>query len=228
MQYLGGKTRIAKELGPYLAARLEGRVLVEPFCGALNITVTQTGPRIAADANPYLFMLYSALRAGWSPPEVLSEEGWCEIRRHMDVSDPLTAFAGFGCSFGGKWFAGYAGRSGRNYAGEAARSLRRKMIACEEVTFALADYRDWSFGEQHLVYCDPPYAGTTGYGAVGHFDSGAFWARTREWARRGATVFVSEYSAPAGTRCVWEKAVRTDMHGAGRSGRVERLFEVCA
>lgn len=43
MQYLGGKTRIAKELLPIvlpivLADRKEGQYFVEPFCGGCNVT----------------------------------------------------------------------------------------------------------------------------------------------------------------------------------------------
>ena len=36
MQYLGGKTRIAKEILPIiLADRKEGQYFVEPFCGGV-------------------------------------------------------------------------------------------------------------------------------------------------------------------------------------------------
>lgn len=39
-------------------------------------------------------------------------------------------------------------------------------------------------------------------------------------------MFVSEYSAPDYAECIWEKSVKTDMHGKGREGRVEKLFLV--
>lgn len=226
MRYLGGKHRIAKELGAYLRTRQEGRYFVEPFCGALNITCQMSGPRLACDASPYLFSLYRGLREGWEPPDVVTEELYRHLKTTKDPADPLTAFVGYGCCFGGGFFTGYARSSGaRNYAGDAKRSLARKMALCTEVTFACCDYARLTPGPGCLVYCDPPYAGTTGYGAVGKFDSPDFWRRTQEWAHAGALVLVSEYVAPIG-RCVWEKAVKTDMHGVGRDGRVEKLFEV--
>ena len=227
MQYLGGKHRIAKPLAAYLESRRGGRIFVEPFCGGLNITAAVAGERIACDASPYLFSLYKSLREGWQPPEEVTEEDYARANAARDPADPLTAFVGYGCSFGGKFFGGFArGAKGRNYAANAAGSLRRKFGRCSEVLFACCGYERLTIDRRCFVYCDPPYAGTTGYGAVGTFDSGAFWSRARTWASTGATVLVSEYTAPAGVDCVWEVETKTDMQGSGKAGRIERVFEV--
>jgi hypothetical protein len=46
MIYLGGKTRIAKEILPLiLADRKEGQYFVEPFCGGCNVTANVPGNR---------------------------------------------------------------------------------------------------------------------------------------------------------------------------------------
>jgi DNA adenine methylase len=138
----------------------------------------------------------------------------------------MTAFAGYGCSYGGKFFGGYArGAPGRSYASNARNSLLKKFAQCSSVIFARRDYRSLSPGRAFLVYCDPPYAETTGYAATGAFDSSEFWETARRWSRAGARVLVSEYTAPEDFTCVWSTETRTDMHGAGRAGRVERLFE---
>lgn len=227
MQYLGGKHRIAKPLCEYLRTRLAGRLFVEPFCGALNVTAGMEGKRVASDASPYLFALYDALRKGWSPPDDVSEQTYDSVNSTRDPSDPMTAFVGYGCSFGGKFFGGYArGSEGRSYASNAKGSLRRKLSRCNGATIAHCDYRRLTPNAGCLVYCDPPYAETTGYSAVGSFDSGEFWQTVRDWSSTGATVLVSEYTAPADFICVWSHETRTDLHGAGRSGRLERLFEV--
>jgi DNA adenine methylase len=228
MQYLGGKARIAKPLAAYLRSRLENRYFVEPFCGALNVTAEMTGRRVASDASPYLFTLYSALRRGWVPPDVNTREEYERVANGpRDPADPLTAFVGYGCSWGGKWFGGYFQNRPEwvTRAANAQASLLRKFARCSEVVFACRDYRELNPGARHLVYCDPPYAGTTGYDAVGEFDTLAFWATVRAWAVRGALVLVSEYTAPPDFRCVWEMKTRTDLHGAGRAGRVEKLWE---
>lgn len=225
MQYLGGKTRIVKPLGTYLVSRQGDRSFVEPFCGALNVTAAMSGPRIASDFSPYLFSLYSALRIGWDPPAEVSEELYQALKQANDPSNPLTAFVGYGCSYSGKFFGGYArDNTGRNYASNARNSLLKKFNRCQEVTFAHCSYERLNPGAS-LVYCDPPYANTAGYNAVGAFDHVAFWEKCRQWTRAGATVLVSEYTAPQDFKVVWSIETKTDMHGEGRQGRTEKLFE---
>jgi DNA adenine methylase len=77
-----------------------------------------------------------------------------------------------------------------------------------------------------LVYCDPPYAGTTQYGAFDGFDHVEFWDTMREWAKTN-TVVVSEYSAPDDWVVVKEMSSQMGLssgEGGGRAKRVERLF----
>ena len=78
-----------------------------------------------------------------------------------------------------------------------------------------------------LVYCDPPYAGTTqGYSSTS-FDSIMFWNTMRHWAREGNTVLVSEYVAPDFAHEVWSTDTKTSMHcREGKAPRVEKLFQV--
>jgi DNA adenine methylase len=73
------------------------------------------------------------------------------------------------------------------------------------------------------VYCDPPYAGTTGYGVA--FDTPKFWSTMRQWRERGAAVYVSEYAAPDDWTCVLEIGKHMSMRREGPcEARVERLF----
>ena len=225
MQYLGGKAKIAKPLGEYLRKRQGSLYAVEPFCGALNVTAQLTGPRIACDASPYLFSLYKAVREGWDPPDAVTEEDYKKASANRDPENPLTAFIGYGCSFGGKFFGGYArchARARASYAASARNSLKRKIALCTQATFSHCSYERLTAGAGHFVYCDPPYANTTGYSAVGAFDSNAFWQRAREWGASGALVLVSEYVAPADFMEVWKVETKTAMGGLAR---VERLFE---
>jgi DNA adenine methylase len=82
------------------------------------------------------------------------------------------------------------------------------------------------FAPGTVLYCDPPYCGTTGYKALEPFNSEAFWFWAREHARRGVHVYVSEYQAPAG----WDTELDTQAVQGGRltpgvkSPRVDRLF----
>lgn len=204
MQYVGGKQKsggaqIAQAINAMIKA-LGLRSYCEPFCGGLSVTQRIVAPeRRASDACAALICLYQRLQGGWVPPLSLSKEEWLELKAANDPSNPLTAFAGFGCSFLGKWFTSYTPKFKRtnkyvHSALAATESLSNKMAKCQAVTFSSGDYRTLGAGD--LIYCDPPYEGTVGYSAVGAFDSGSFW----EWAReqsRTTLLAVSEQQAPA-------------------------------
>lgn len=227
MQYMGGKSRIAKRIAPFLIADgIRCHTYLEPFIGGGSV-FAEVSPyfetAIASDANRDLILLWQALAEGWQPPSTLTHEEWAELRD----ADPsaLRSFAGFGCSFGGKWFAGYA-RGKYNYADTAARGLLRKISRMNTFSeFHHTPYDAWSPGEGTLVYCDPPYANTTTYGAVDSFDSERFWKVAESWAESGATVFVSEYAAPAPWREMWSAEVKMTVDVKdNRRTAVEKLF----
>lgn len=217
---------MARQVAEVIERYRNGRTVLEPFCGALNVTAALTGPRIAADLSRPLLSLYSALRAGWTPPDEISEETYALVQARRDPCDPLTAFVGYGCSFGGKLFGGFArGHGQRNYAREAKASLLRKFAACADVTFACVPFDAWAPGKSTLVYCDPPYAGTTGYPGLPAFDSAHFWCVVDTWVAAGVTVLVSEFAAPSHWRPVWSADSFTGLGSKGAKDRpVEHVF----
>jgi len=227
VQYLGGKTRLAGPISKILLERLNGRLFVEPFRGALNITAAMepAGRRIASDINPYLFTLYKSLRAGWEPPKHVTEDDYRRVRAVNDERDPLIAFVGYGCSFGGKWWGGYArpNKTNRNYCDTARRGILKKLRRCQGVAFASCAFTDLDIDSRCLVYCDPPYAGTTEYSAARGFDSDEFWGCVRSWSQAGAIVLVSEYAAPPDFESIWTAPV----HGGqlAKSSNREHLFQ---
>jgi DNA adenine methylase len=228
MQYLGGKTKIAKALCAYLESRRGGRLFLEPFCGGLSVTSTMKGNRIASDVLPCLITLYKACQDGWIPPKNVTEEEYQTLKKNQDPTNPMTAFAGFGCSFGGKYFRGYARSGSQNYASNAANSLARSTKACRDVVFLCNSYECYSPDSSVLVYCDPPYTKTEGY-SMGEFNHTRFWQTVREWSQAGAIVLVSEYEAPEDFKCVWSIETRTTLKGKDNKWipRTERLFEYC-
>jgi DNA adenine methylase len=232
MQYLGGKHRLGKPIAAIVdrtAERLHAPVL-EPFAGALNVTAALTSPRVATDACKPLITLYRALRSGWAPPRDVDRPTYDRVKARRDPADPLTAFIGFGCSFGGKWFGGHDGRTADNNgrgmlpaATRAGASLLRKIAKVDDVPIGHRDYRDHA-PRGLVVYCDPPYAGTTTYGGVADFDSVEFWNVARGWSRDNV-VIVSEYRAPCDFVCVWLISHGVQASGGTRSGAaVERLY----
>lgn len=239
MQYMGGKERSAKHIAGYLESlRAPGQLYVEPFVGSASVIsrMGTHGRRIGSDANGALITLLSSVSKGWEPPDYLTREEWERLRDKKDMDDPLTAFAGFGLSFGGKWFAGYAkpvpgklcSKDGVSYS---KTSLLKKCSRCRDVLWVHADYRNIDVNGA-LIYCDPPYAGTEAYAATSAWDPNAFWTWAEEQSRHN-TVVVSEYAAPEGWSVVWERARRSNHNGldSNSGGSVrrdsERIYRWC-
>lgn len=110
MKYMGSKNRHAREILPItLKDRKPFQHYVEPFVGGFNLIDKVTGNRTANDSHPYLIALFKAVQGGWLPPEEVSETDYLEIKNNPDNHSPeLVGFVGFGCSFSGKWWGGYA------------------------------------------------------------------------------------------------------------------------
>lgn len=233
MQYMGGKSRIAKDLARVIdSVRRPGQWVWDPFCGGLSMSVAlrAKGPVWSTDACAPLIALYRAVRDGWVPPDALSREEY-HAARQLPNSDPLKAFAGFGCSYGGKWFGGYEsdangtrnrGGMPSNYALSAKRRLTKDVAGS---VFACVDFLEVRPRPINAVlYLDPPYAGATEYAAARGFDTAVFVRAVRAWSEY-APVFVSEYDFPLG-EIVWERAQRVTVARAKDKSAVERLYFV--
>jgi len=107
MRYMGGKFRIAKKIVELLNSyRTDGQLFVEPFMGGCNILPLMTLPKWGNDINKSVSMCFEAIRDGWVPPSNVSEELYNQLKNEDDSS--LRGFVGIACSFGGKFFGGYA------------------------------------------------------------------------------------------------------------------------
>jgi DNA adenine methylase len=225
MQYMGSKNRIAKEILPIiLKNRKEGQWYVEPFVGGCNMIDKVTGNRIGNDVHYFLIEMWKALQDGWKPPENVSKDEYHKIKADPHLFNPaLVGFVGFLCSFGGKWWGGYASNTkGDNYAERGARVLLKQIKSLDGVRFTNSDYWLVPILPNSIVYCDPPYRGTTGY--ANKFDHELFWSYVRNLTNLGHIVFVSEYSAPDDFECILEIQHKTILDKNSQSVRVEKLF----
>lgn len=125
---MGSKNRHAKQLlSLILKDRKDDQWYVEPFVGGFNMIDKVEGKRIANDSNFYLIELYKAIQNGWEPPSEISENEYQDIRNKKENYPAyLVGFVGFGCSYSGKWFGGYArGKTSkgepRNYCNESKK-----------------------------------------------------------------------------------------------------------
>lgn len=236
MKYLGSKDRIANGILPIILKNRNGRDYVEPFVGGFNSIdkVPPSGLRIGNDINGYLISLFKSLQNGWIPPKEITKDFYKAVRLNKDQYEPnLVGYVGFCCSYSGKWFGGYAGKvdtkigTVRNYQDEAFRNIMKQVPLIKDIVLYSKPYFDVPIKNTSIIYCDPPYAGTTEYrdGGFNHID---FW----EWCRwqnfLGHSVFVSEYSAPEDFNCVWQQTVKSSLSANGTAGgnktSVEKLF----
>lgn len=224
MRYLGGKSKIRKEVSTFLeSVRKPNQVYFEPFVGGGWILQEMKGERIASDGNKALICMYQALQNGWTPPDFVSEDAWRVYRKLETLTDdPMQAFARFGCGFGGDWNGGYARSTDKAcYAATSKRSLLKQLPSIQNVKFVQGLYNEHK-PKDMLVYCDPPYANTTKYGALGDFDHALFWEQIREWVKNGNTVVVSEYTAPDDFVCVRTMKSRMGLSTGKAAARVVR------
>ena len=224
MQYLGGKSKTRKQISAFLESVRNGKEYFEPFVGGAWVLQEMSGKRIASDGNKALIAMYKALQNGWIPPTFVSEEEYQQVRKANNPADPMTIFCGIGCSFAGKLWGGYARSEGKTcYAQTSHNSLMKQLPKIKDVQFVDGLFNEHS-PKDMLVYCDPPYQGTTQYGAFSGFDHLTFWDTMREWSKNN-TVVVSEYNAPDDFKCVAEFISQMGMTtGNERPKRTEKLF----
>ena len=228
MQYMGGKSRISKQIAEILNSDIDKDTpFVSLFCGSCAIeSKVQADVKILNDKHQYLIAMWQALQNGWMPPDVVTKEEYYRVKANMDENPALTGFVGFGCSFGGKWWGGYAkDKRGDDYCGQAKRGLLKDFPGVRSATFTCLDYHDVEIPDGAVVYCDPPYVNTTGY-TVGQFDTNEFWNYMRQLSKR-CDVYISEESAPDDFECIWSKEKVRTLEKNDNVGRVkvEKLFK---
>ena len=223
---MGSKNRIAKHLLPIILEDImEDQWYVEPFVGGANMIDKVIGRRIGNDNHFYLIALLQALQAGWVPPTNVSKEMYYRIKANVANTKPeLVGFVGFLCSFGGKWWGGYAAnKKGDNYAERGSRVLVKQAKNLRGVVFTCMNYLDLQLPSNSIIYCDPPYMGTTKYKS--DFCHKIFWQWCRDMSKLGHTVFISEYSAPDDFKCIKEIQYKTILDKNSQYPRTEKLFQ---
>lgn len=222
MIYMGGKFRYAKQIleaiGPITGA------WVEPFLGGGNVMMNVKHPRrFGYDVSEDAVCVLDAMSKGWLPPSGITEEQYNEQKKAP--LSPLRGHCAYALSFGAKRFGGWSrNKRGYDYVGWAERAAAKQGPQLAGATIALCSYDQLLIPQGSTVYCDPPYAGTSGYGVK--FDHDAFWAWTSVIAKH-SRVYVSEYTAPDFAKEIWRKEVKPGLRRKpGSKDTVEKLFQV--
>lgn len=233
MKYMGSKVRHAKEIIPLLMEEWEdGMVYIEPFVGGANVIDKIPVPnekKFGYDIHEYLMEMWRAVSNGWMPPESFTEEEYLSIRDSKDANKALTGYAGFALSYGGKWFGGWRrdNEGKRDYVSEAYRNAAKQFPSLRGVKFSQKSvFEVVDIEGKALIYCDPPYKGTTKY--KDDFDHERFYGWCEDRVNEGHSVFISEYWMPEDRfECVWSKEVNSSLtRDTGSKKGVEKLFVV--
>jgi len=220
MKYLGGKKILGKYISEVIKAFTNDTQItsyIEPFCGALGVFVHMTdhfNKCYASDLHGDLIEMWKKVQNGtFRPPKTMTEERFLKIKEYKSPNS-MKAFVGFGCSFGGKYFGGYAQKytNGKkeDFLKEATNSIRKIAPKIQNATFKCQSYDAWK-PTKSIIYCDPPYVHgkfpvkyRTSTKKYLEFDSEKFWNQVRKWSKHNV-VFVSEKTAPDDFIAIWKK-----------------------
>ena len=238
--YVGSKAKIASWVAGHILARARYRPhYLEPFVGSGSVfrLVAPSFPHAtASDIHTDLILMWKAVAEGWVPPETVTEAEYETLKRCGPSA--MRGFVGFQSSFGAKWFGGYVRSSGlvdraedahRSYLRKARLEILASAAAFQTAHVVCKDYRHHEPNSETVVYCDPPYASTLGYGSVRdsdaqRFDTHVFWDTMNTWHDRGAIIVVSELEAPEGWVSIGERDVPTKVALHRVPQRTEKLF----
>lgn len=229
MKYMGSKNRVAKHILPImLEERKPDQWWVEPFVGGGNMIDKVGGKRLGADCNENtidaLITIRDSLQLIPKNNKVFTEEDYKRLR---EKDYGFNSYAGYAFSYGGKWMGGWRrDRKGeRDYVLEAYNNAVKQSPRLQDVIFVCCSYDELHIPSSSLIYCDPPYAGTTKYS--NDFDHKLFWQWCRDKANEGHKVFVSEYNAPEDFTCIWKKEIVSSLtKNTGSKKGVEKLFTI--
>ncbi len=233
---MGSKNRIAKHILPImLKDRKEGQYWVEPFVGGANMIDKVEGNRIGADFNEYTIEALKFIRDFITPKNdtEFSEKDYnnaAECYRAKLKITPVECYALIAFSFGAKWVGGWSrGKNSngeqRDYVSEQYRASERQKPLLQSVELIHSSYSDLEIPPSSVIYCDPPYEGTTGY--KDKFNHVEFWQWCRDKQKEGHTIFVSEYNAPDDFECIWKQELNVSVAKNGKHKKaIEKLFTI--
>ena len=232
MAYVGGKSKGSEHIIDILNdKKYDNMKYLEPFVGYGHILrrVNKKKSYTACDINPLVISLLKGIQDKTKRYPNISKNEYYILKNKTNHSFKR-AIAAFAYSYNGKEWGGYTENSKcgtrESYPQERKNyyDKLRQNDTFMKTKISLCDYRTIR-PRNYLIYCDPPYINTTGYGDI-KFNHKEFWDTIRKWSKDN-TVFVSEYKAPSDFKCVAKKGKHQSLGGKGADKIVyEKLFTI--
>lgn len=228
MKYMGSKARIARHILPIiLKDRKDGQCYVEPFVGGANTLENVNGSRIGSDSNEHLIIALKMIRDN---PEIIPKDSseYTRPMREKAISEgsmhPVDCLMYFACSYAARFKNTWAkGNKYDDFVRAARNNALKQSPKLSGAILVHSDYSSLKLPPRSIIYCDPPYAGKSGYGDK--FKNVDFWEWCRDKVIEGHKVFVSEYMAPDDFVCVWSQEVKVLASKKGKpKTESEKLF----
>lgn len=230
MKYMGSKNRIAKHILPIMLKQRGNRAWVEPFVGGGNMIDKVQGKRIGADINHYVIDALIAIRDCVTDlpknNSEFTEDDYNQLKKTDDYK--YKGYAGFSFSYGAKWMGGWSRNVRKlDYVNESYKNAVNQSPLLQGVKFVNESYLNLQIPENSLIYCDPPYEGTTKYKDGFNFNHVVFWQWCRDMASKGHIIYISEYNAPDDFECIWQKEIVSSLtQDTGSKKAIEKLFTI--
>ena len=234
MKYLGSKNRISKYIVPIIQSYItkDTKGYIEPFVGGANvIDKIDCDNKIGRDIHPQLIALLSHVAETTEDiPLEITEEEYNKVKNNKELYDDwYVGLVGFCATYSARYFEGYARSkkkdgTPRNMSNEAIRNLLKQSPNLKDIKFECGDFREVNNISGYVIYCDPPYRGTTKY-ATKEFPYDEFYDWCREMSKDNI-VLISEYNMPDDFKCIWQKERKVLQKSDRVTGEkaVEKLF----
>lgn len=162
-------------------------------------------------------------------PQNITKEEYDLVKNNREnYPDWYVGLIGFCASFGSKYFGGFAGhykRNGRDRTSEMIRNIIKQAPNLQNIEFNCSNFEDIIVPKGSVIYCDPPYKGTTKY-KTEQFPYERFYSWCKEQAKDNI-VLISEYNMPDDFECIWEQEITITLDANRKNGtkRIEKLFK---
>lgn len=220
MKYVGGKHLQAKYYVPVINILLEEfgdspTTYIEPFIGGGNIfgkvRAKNLVQRIGMDVDCDLIALWGYLRDNPEAPDIIpiDKETYYDVKANpANYEAHFRAYVSIACSYRAKKWGGFARdttdrktNKTRQYSSEAISRIKKDAALLKpNDAFYCLDYLEIkaeSLANNTVMYCDPPYANTTGY-REGSFNHEEFWTWVvnLKQTKPETKILVSEFTIP--------------------------------